>query len=50
MILSPDFRERAYILEKYLFIVKKNHYFASKCDFLPLIIWTRDIPAIDDMG
>ena len=24
MILSPDFRERAYILEKYLFIVKNK--------------------------
>ena len=24
MILSPNFRERPHILEKYLFIVKKN--------------------------
>ena len=44
MILSPDFRERAHIFEKYLFIVKNNHYF--KWDFLPFIIWARAIPGI----
>ena len=45
MILSPDFRERAHILEKYLFIVKINLITLYLWDFLPYIKLARDIPA-----
>ena len=46
MISSPEIRERAHILEKYIFIVKKISLLYIKWDFFPCLKWARNIPII----